>query len=132
MNCQSCSARIDYRFVTSCAYCGSKIEASGISQINPFPELQGAKRSGWVATFVNIAYTLAASSAGMISGVVTAYCLFAVAYQIFFRSIENAQRGCGGPEMVVGMLSICAGAYLGAVGGAVFAVKRPLCKSAAN
>ena len=126
MNCQSCSARVDYLFVTNCAYCGSKIEASGVTQINPFPELPVAKRSGWAATLVNIAYTLATSSAGMISGVVAAYCLFAVAYQIFFRSIENAHRGCGGPEMLIGMLSVCSGAYLGAVGGAVFAVKRPL------
>ena len=132
MNCQSCSARIDYRFETRCTYCGSKIEASGVAQINPFADVQVANRSGWAKSVINIAYTLAASTAGMISGVVTGYCLFVAAYQIFLRSIDNAYRGCGGPEMLVGMLSICAGAFLGTVGGAVFAVKRPLCKSVAN
>ena len=131
MNCQSCSARIDYRFETNCTYCGSQIKASGVAQINPFTEVQVANSSGWARSVINVSYTLATSTAGMISGVVTGYCLFVVAYQLFLRSIDNAYRGCG-PEMLVGMLSVCAGAFLGTVGGAVFAVKRPLCKGAAT
>ena len=126
MNCQSCSARIDYLFVTNCAYCGSKIEASGVPQINSLPELPVAKRPVWKATLVNIAYTFASSAAGMISGAVVAYCLVGAAYQIFFRASDNAHSGCGGWGMAIGMLSIFSGAYLGTVGGAALSVKRPL------
>ncbi len=126
MNCQSCSARIDYLFVTNCAYCGSKIEASGVAQIDPFPEIQVAKARGWKATLINIGYTVASSTAGMISGAVAAYSLVVVAYQIFFRVSDNAHTGCCSCGMAIGMLSIFSGAFLGTVGGAAFAVKRPL------
>ena len=93
MNCQNCTARIDYRFLTSCAYCDSRVEASGVSQIDLYPQLQVARRAVW-KTLINIAYTLASSAAGMISGAVTSYALLLVVYQIFFRAGESAHTGC--------------------------------------
>ena len=125
MNCQSCTARIDYRFLTSCAYCGSNVEASGVSQVDPYPALEASRQPVW-KLLVNIAYTLASSGAGMISGTVTAYAVHAVSYEIFFRGSTNPHSGCGGWGMVIGLLSVYAGAQLGAVGGTLFAVKRPL------
>lgn len=129
MNCQSCNARVDYYFLTSCAHCNSKIDASGVPQIDPFPEPHFAKRRVWIATVVNIAYMIASSMAGMISGIVSAYFLGVVVYQIFFRASESAHSGCGGPGMAIALLSIFSGAYLGIMGGTVFAIRRPLCKS---
>jgi hypothetical protein len=125
MNCQNCTARIDYRFLTSCAYCGSKVDASGVSQIDPFPELQVAKRPVW-KVLISIAYTIASSAAGLISGTVAGYGLFVVIYQIFFRGTESAHTGCCNCGILLGMLSVFGGAYLGSVGGAVFSIKRPL------
>lgn len=125
MNCQNCTARIDYRFLTSCAYCGSKVDASGVSQIDPFPELQVAKRPVW-KTLITIVYTLASSAAGMVSGAVAGYVLLAVLYEIFLRGTESAHNGCCSCGILLGMLSVFGGAYLGTVGGAVFGVKRPI------
>lgn len=132
MNCQSCTARIDYRFETSCAYCDAKVEASGVPLVDSFPDLQVKKRRAWPAAVINVAYTLASSIAGMISGTVAAYTFAVVTYEIFFSGNSNVNNGCGGFGMVFGMLSMLAGAHLGAVGGAVFSVKRPLCKDAFN
>lgn len=128
MNCQSCNARINYYFLTNCAHCGSEIEGSGVPQIDPLPEPHFPKIRTWKAMLINIAYTLASSMAGMISGIVSAYFLGAVVYQIFFRASETAHSGCGGPGMAIAILSVFSGAYLGIMGGTFFAIKRPLCK----
>jgi len=135
MNCQNCKARIDYRFLTKCAHCGAEVKPAGLetpSIVSDLPSAEVAERRlTWKQHLINVAYVFASSIAGMISGAVVVYVGVAAVYIAFFssgphgNSSEDCARG-----MAVGLLSILSGAYLGTVGGSVFAVKNPLCKSA--
>ena len=135
MNCQKCNAKIDYRFLTTCAHCDGEVEPAALQTTNIGPDLLWAgpvERSlTWKQHLINLAYVFASSIAGMVSGAVVVYFSAALVYLAFFssgphgNSSEDCARG-----MAVGLLSILSGAYLGTVGGSVFAVKNPLCKSA--
>jgi len=127
MNCQSCNTTIDYRFQTNCAHCETT-EAS-----LPIPPLQALvesleKRLTWTQRVVNLLYLLISSAAGMISGGVVLYFAGAIIYRTFLRDNDNAIHSCGGPAEAIAILSIWGGAFLGTVGGSVFAMKKPICK----
>ena len=128
MNCLSCDTTIDYRFQTSCAQCET-MEAS-----LPIPPLQALvesleKRLTWTQRVVNLLYLLISSAAGMISGAVILYFAGTTIYNVFLRDNHNTIHSCGGPGEAIAIYSILGGAFLGTVGGSVFAIKKPICKS---
>jgi hypothetical protein len=131
MNCQSCNTRIDYRFLTTCAHCGSKVEGASLTP-NPPPPDPPSMKSGltWKQGLINVAYVFASAVTGMISGAVVIYFAGAMVYLTFFSGgggnpSEQCARGTA-----AAVLSILLGAFLGTMGGSVFAVKKPLCKGA--
>ena len=136
MNCPSCNARIDYRFLTNCAYCDCEVERASLAQNNPIPDLQLTpsveENLTWKKGLTNLAYVFASAIAGMISGAVVVYVTVGIAYVTFFSGGGgNPSQACA-RGMAIGFLSVLSGAFLGTVGGSVFAVKRPLCKMPSN
>lgn len=134
MNCSSCNTRIDYRFLTNCDHCNCDIP--NLPAADPIPGLAleySAKTSlTWNRKLINLAYLFASSIAGMISGAVVVYFTAAITYALFFSdaSLDPGTRCARG--MAVASLSIVSGAFLGTMGGSVFAVKHPLCKGGNN
>jgi len=123
MNCQSCNTTIDYRFLTNCAHCeteqpGILIEAPVESENHPV----------WTRRVINLAYILISSVAGLVSGAVVLYFGAAITCIAFLPSSGNASLDCSRGTAIT-FLSIFTGAFLGTVGGSVFAVKKPLCKN---
>ena len=134
MNCQRCNARIDYRFLANCAYCGYEIERAVLPKIDAIPAhlvTSVEKSLTWKQRLINMAYVFVSSIAGMISGAVVVYFTAAIVYSSLFSSLGNPSQDCA-RGMAVGFLSITSGAFLGTVGGSVFAVKHPLCKMPLN
>jgi hypothetical protein len=128
MNCQSCDTTIDYRFQINCARCETEEANLPILPIEaPIDSLK--KRLTWVKRVVNFLYVLISSAAGMISGGVVLYFAGAIIYRAFLRSSDNVPHSCGGPAEAIAILSIWGGAFLGTVGGSVFAMKKPICKN---
>ena len=87
----------------------------------------GNKPFIWKHRVLNLWYVLTASFVGMISGATVLYFTAAAIY-IALSSPEsypgeNCARG-----MAIGWLSILSGAFLGTIGGTVFAVKNPVGK----
>ena len=121
MNCQSCNAEIDYRFLTNCAHCGAEVERASVPQVVPEPE---AAELGinWKQCLVNIAYVLTTSTTGMITGAAVVYFCAGIVYRALFPGPVTNSVECG-RGMAVAMLSILSGAVLGVVGGSVFAAK---------
>jgi len=135
MKCESCSAQIEYRFLRNCTYCDNEIVQTESSQDDFISTLQSIepvkKESKWVKAVMNIGYVLVSSIAGMISGAVAIYALAAITYPAFFRPSGNPGLDCS-RGTAIAFLSIVVGAYLGTVGGTVFAIKRPPYKRAAE
>lgn len=128
MNCQSCNTTIDYRFQTTCAHCETE-QASLPNPAIPAPIASLEKRLTWTKRVVNLLYVLISSAAGMISGGVVLYFTGAIIYRVFLRDNDNAIHSCGGPAEAIAILSIWGGAFLGTVGGSVFAMNKPICKN---
>ena len=126
MNCKSCNARIDYRFVSNCVECGSEIQQASLRQSNLLEMLE--PRLTWIQKLINAVYILVGSMAGLVSGGVGAYFAFAITYRVFFHDPDHRSTSCGsGPDLII-IFSILATAYLGMVGGTVFTLKKPLCR----
>jgi hypothetical protein len=64
----------------------------------------------------------------MFSGGVVLYFAVVITYRAFLRGNDHTIHSCGGPEEAIALLSIWGGAFLGTVGGSVFATKKPICK----
>ena len=128
MKCESCSAQIEYRFLKNCTYCDNEIVQTESSQDEFISTLQWLepvkKKSKWVKGVINVGYVLVSSIAGMISGAVAIYALAVLTYPLFFRPSGDAGLDCSRGTFI-GFLCIVVGAYLGTVGGSVFAVKSP-------
>ena len=131
MNCQNCNTEIDYRFLTNCTHCNCEVQGISVPQIAPPDPLPPASGQTWGECLVNVAYVLVSSVVGMISGAVVVYFSAVIAFSIFLSPLANPSAECS-RGMALGMLSILLGAFLGTVGGSLFALKRPLCKSAAR
>ena len=135
MNCQNCNARIDYRFLTKCAHCDGEVEPAGLETPSivsvRVPAEAVETRLTWKQHLINVAYVFASYIAGMVSGAVVVYFGAAAVYIAF---LSSGPHGNSGEEcargMAIAFFSILSGAYLGTVGGSVFAVKNPLCKGA--
>jgi hypothetical protein len=130
MNCQSCNNEIDYRFLSNCEQCGGAVEPAGVSQLAPITNQPRAKRATWVRRLANLIYLLASSIAGMVSGAVALYFCFALLCMTVLNHIdfgEDPSTSCARGTFIT-FMTILAGAFLGTIGGTVFAVKRPLCK----
>lgn len=128
MNCQSCNTRIDYRFLTNCAHCGREVVPATVTETVTVsslpPSVQKTFTSGRV---INLGYLFSSSIAGMISGAVVVYLAAAILFTSVFRGGDpsaNCRLG-----MAFGFWSLVSGAFLGTVGGSVFAIKHPLCKN---
>ena len=128
MNCKSCNARIDYRFVSNCVECGGEIQQASLPQSNMLQ--MSEPRLTWIQKLVNAVYILVGSMAGLMSGGVGAYFAFAITYRVFFHNPDQRSTSCGSwPDLII-IFSILASAYLGMVGGTVFTLKKPLCRVA--
>ena len=132
MNCQGCDARIDYRFITSCTYCDCEVKQPSLVETAPSSALDShesvEKPVTWRRGLINVVYILVSSLAGMISGAVIVYFAAAFTYLAFFsRAGAESSHDCA-RGMAIAFLSIMLGAFLGTVGGSVFAVKHPLCR----
>ena len=135
MNCQSCNTRIDYLYLTNCVHCGCAIEPAGAFELQPLPEVPSIesfqKRLTWKRRLVNLGYLFVSAISFMISGAVVLWVGAGFVMNVlidFFDPIQTPGEYCGF-GMAVGYLSILAGGFLGTVGGAVLAVKRPLYKA---
>ena len=132
MNCQRCNARIDYRFVTHCNECGCEVEVA----IEPAstPDLQTTapthKLVRWKRAVLNAVYVFASSLVGMFSGAFVAYALAGIIVTVVMQ-ITGMHVGCGN-GMLLGLLTIIAGAILGSVSGSAIAIKHPLCQRSAK
>lgn len=129
MNCKSCNATNDYRFVTNCVQCGGEIQQPSAHSLQIQDE-PVEPRLTWVQKVINLIYILAGSMAGLISGGVIFYFSFVVVYLVFFSGGHHTPHSCGGWDDFILMLMILAGAYLGTIGGTAVALKKPLCKAA--
>jgi hypothetical protein len=129
MNCQRCNTNIDYRFLTNCTQCNCEVEGSSLPQAvtDPSPVNSGEKAYTWQARIVNLLYLVAASVAGMISGAVVIYFSAVIAYLVLDSGGGTPGERCA-RGTAIAMLSILSGAFMGTVGGTVFAVKNPICK----
>jgi hypothetical protein len=128
MNCQSCNTTIDYRFQSSCSHC--ETEQVELLPVNPIHDpVESENRLTWTARIVNLAYLVVSSFAGMISGAMLIYFGTAMFCIAFLSSSGNASHDCARGN-AIGFLAIFSGAFLGTVGGSVFAVKKPICKPA--
>jgi hypothetical protein len=127
MNCQSCNSRIDYRFETNCAHCGS--EALQLEAPQNLPSVESIEKTlTCKQRLLNLAYVFASATAGMISGAVVVYFLGAIFYIAFLSGGGgNASEECA-RGTAFAFLAILSGAFLGTAGGTAFAVKKPLCK----
>lgn len=129
MNCKSCNATNDYRFVNNCVQCGGEIQQASAQRF----EIQDEPvepRLTWIQKLLNLVYILAGSMAGLISGSVIFYFSFVVVYLTFFSGSHHAPHSCGGWDDFILLLMILAGAYLGTIGGTALALKKPLCRVA--
>jgi len=125
MNCQSCNTTIDYRFLANCSHC----ETQQPAPLDPMPDcIQLEKHPTWTKRVINFVYLLASSLAGMISGAMVIYFGTAIVCISFLHSTGNPSNDCARGN-AIGALSIFTGAFLGTIGGSVFAVKKPLCKN---
>ena len=127
MNCQNCKTTIDYRFLTNCAHCEAE-QASPLPEVLIQVPIESAKHSTWTRRLINFTYLMMSSVAGMISGAVVVYFGAAFTYLLFLSNTVDPGHGCGRGEAIV-VLSMFTGAFLGTIGGSVFAMKNPLCKS---
>lgn len=125
MNCQSCNTTIDYRFLTNCSHCETEQVES--LPLVPLPDPSPLNHPTWTRRIINFVYILATSLAGMISGVVVIYFGAAMVCISFLSSTGNPSYDCARGNAIA-LLSILAGAFLGTLGGSVFAMKNPLCK----
>jgi hypothetical protein len=133
MECQSCNTEIDYRFLSSCAECGSEIETADLPATTTIPKGQLIEsiqtNRSWIRTGVNLAYVLVNSVVGMISGAVVVYFGAALICISLYSGVqENPSVACARGQ-AIGMLSILVGGFLGTMIGSAFAIKRPLCKT---
>lgn len=133
MNCQSCNASIDYKYLTNCGQCGRELDQATLSPPEATakrPLVEGGNKPfTWKHRLLNLWYMLTASLVGMISGATVLY--FTAA--IIFMSLNGAESSPGencARGMAIGILSILCGAFVGTVGGTVFAIKNPICKTA--
>lgn len=127
MNCQTCNTNIDYRFLTNCADC--ETEPAKLLPVNPvpIPTEQVEKRVSWTNRLISFIYILISSVAGLISGAVVLYFSAAMIYIAFVDDSKlNPSEACARGNAIA-VMSILLGAFLGTVGGSVFAVKKPLC-----
>ena len=135
MNCQSCNTSVDYRYITNCPHCDFEVQRAGLPAIDPSSNLLCAeadkKPSVWKQRLANLAYVFVSSLVGMISGAVVVYFVGGMAYVALYSGVGTPSEACA-RGMAVGGLLIISGAYLGTVGGSVFAVKHPLRKGAAK
>lgn len=132
MNCQRCNTRIDYLYLTNCVHCGCAIEPAGASELQPLPEVPPLesfqKRLTWKQLFANLAYLLVSSISFMVSGAVVVWVGAGFIMNVlidFFDPVQTPGEYCGF-GMAVGYLSILVGGFLGTMGGAAVAVKRPI------
>ena len=127
MNCQSCNTTIDYRFQTNCADCETEqVDVDAIDQIHE--PIESKNRRTWPRRGVNLVYLLTLSAAAMVSGAVVLYFGAAITYAAFFRSTNTAIHNCAEGNRLA-ILTIWLGAFLGTVGGSVFATKNPVWKN---
>jgi len=127
MNCQSCNTTIDYRFQTNCAHCETEQASLPVPLIEaPIESVE--KRFTWTRRVVSLIYVLTISAATMISSAVVLYFSSAIIYNYFLRRPVNGPHSCGGPEEAFAIFSMLIGAFLGTVGGSVFATKNPVWK----
>src|SRR5688572_29653844 len=112
MNCQSCNTRVDYLFLTNCTKCGCAVEPSGLTP-NSIPDIQPPNTHSWKQIIGNLAYLLATSVAGMISGAVVVYVGAALVYSAVYSGVdENPSVACARGSAIA-LLSILVGAFLG-------------------
>jgi hypothetical protein len=139
MNCQNCNTKIDYRFLTNCTHCGNEVVQSDLLvQRNTFPEFQSIeaveKRLTWRRRLINLVYLFASSIAGMFSGAMFVCFGATMVFAAVLKIIDPDPRPgayCG-LGSAIGFFSIFGGAFLGTVGGTLFAVKHPLRKRTAT
>lgn len=124
MNCGNCNSIINYNYVTECPQCGFALEGGDPRKLERSTRSK-EKDSLWLYYLGNLIYVLVTSGAGAISGAVVIYFSAAVIYFTLSSPEtfpgEHCSRG-----MALGMLSILSGGFLGAVGGAAFALKHPI------
>lgn len=122
MNCKKCNAVIDYNYLTACPQCGAAVEVGDLPQFVP-----EKKKCAWGYYVGNIIYVLTTAAAGAFTGAVTIWLSVGAVYKAVVSPDKYPGEHCA-QGMMIGMLSIMIGAFLGTVGTAVFSVKHPILK----
>lgn len=123
MNCRSCTAIINYNYLSDCPQCGCAIEQGALPKLDPSAGTHGERN--WSYYLTRILYVLSASIVGMISGAVVLYFSAGLIY-LTLASHEPYPGAHCGRGMAIAMLSILAGGFLGSVGGTAFSIKHPI------
>ena len=130
MNCQSCQAEIDYRFLTNCAVCNCAVEPLAPVQPEPITVSQpidvGPKRLNWTKRLLNLVHLFIAATSGMLFGTVVIFFPAVGLLMVVFKLI-NWSPGCG-TGSALGFVLLVLGAFLGTVGGSFYSARHPLYK----
>ena len=127
MNCRNCNTRINYNYLTNCPQCGCAVERGDLPKLDP-STTPVKKIRVWLYGLANLVYVLITAMVGLISGAVVMYFSAAVVYIALSTPDTYPGESCA-RGAAIGMLSILCGGFLGTIGGAVFAVKRPILKT---
>jgi hypothetical protein len=128
MNCQSCNTGIDYLYLTNCEHCGSEVERANLN-VPPAESDSPEKSLTWGQGLINVTYLFAVAIVGLTAGAVVLYFLGAMIYIAFFSGGGGNPGDSCARGTAAAVLSILSGAFLGTVGGSVFAIKNLPCKA---
>lgn len=120
MTCRNCNARIDYNYLKNCPQCGCEVETGNLPKLDP--TINSANEKPFWLYLANVVYVLVTGAVGMVAGAVTLYFSAGVTYMALQTPETYPGEHCA-RGMAIGMLSILLGAFLGTIGGTVFAVK---------
>ncbi len=126
MNCQSCNTSIDYHFLKNCPHCDFEVECGQpVGVVRVLPSAGSVEKVRTRKRFlITLTYILANSFAGMITVSVVVFFAGQWVYLTFF---DDPRGGCG-RGMVIGLLLILSGVFLGTMAGCAFAMKHPIYK----
>jgi hypothetical protein len=126
MNCPGCNAPFDYRFLTTCSYCGFEQQPAETDALTSLSNCGGSdlyeKPHTLARSVQNFALVLALAFTGLLVGGFVAYIVGGTLYLVFASHGGNPSEECArGTGFAV--LSILSGSFIGAAGGSVLAAK---------
>ena len=127
MKCRNCNTKINYNYIANCPQCGHAVDAADLPKLDPSTTSLKKNRLS-LYSLAKVVYVLVVAAVGMVSSAVVSYFSAAVIYIALSTPESFPGQHCA-RGMLLGMLSILFGGFLGTAGGAVFAIKHPISKT---